>query len=90
MDANLEETGNNRFDPFVDFGDCFVVSGAVDLSNLWLIAFAKAKGFEETLGSLNDFFTIGGSIIWDDNEERFVHNISFLRKYIDKVDVIVH
>ena len=52
--------------------------------------FSLAEGFEEVFGLLDGGFEVGRSIIWDDDEERFVHNIGFLGKNVNKVDVIIH
>ena len=36
------------------------------------------------------FFVFGGRIVRDDNEEGFVHDVGFLRKDVDEVDVVIH
>ncbi len=88
MDANLIKTGDDGFDTVVEFVDGFIVDIAVDASDAR--TFSLAEGFEEVFGLLDGGFEVGRSIIWDDDEERFVHNIGFLGKNIDKIDVIVH
>ncbi len=87
MDADLEKTRNNGFDTVIKFVDGFIVSVAVDTSDFGGFF---AESFEEVFGLINKGFGIGGAVIWNDNEERFIHNVSFLGEEVDEVDIVVH
>lgn len=88
MNADLEEAGDDRFDAIINFGDGTVVGGAVDFGDGGGVALLK--GGEDILGLLDKGLSIGRGVVRDDDEERFVHNVGFLGKDVNKVDVIVH
>ena len=87
-DADLDEAGDDGVYTVVDFCGGFVVSGAVDASDGLGLGFLE--GSEKVAGFVKHFFLVGGRIIWNDNEETFVHNVSFLSENVDEVYVIVH
>ena len=88
MDTSLEKSRENAVGAVVELGDGFFVGDVVNAGDGDLFVFLERP--EEVFGLLDEFFSIGGGIIWDDDEERFVHDVSFLGKNVDKVDVIVH
>ena len=84
----MVQTSDDGIDAVIDFGDGGFVGIAVDFGEGGI--FGAGEGFNEILGILDGFFKVGGGIIRDDDEERSVHNVGFLGKNVDKVDVIVH
>ena len=88
MDTSLEKSRENAVGAVVELGDGFFVGDVVNAGDGDFFVFLERP--EEVFGLLDEFFSIGGGIIWDDDEERFVHDVSFLGKNVDKVDVIIH
>lgn len=89
MDADLEEAGDDRFDAIVDFGDGAIVSWAIDFSDHG-ISGLFAEGGKKMLGLVGHFFGLFGGVIRDDDKERLVHNVGFLRKNVDEINIVIH
>ena len=87
-DADLKEAGSDGVDAVVDFCGGLVVGGAVDAGNG--LDFGLLEGGEEVFGLSEHLFHFGGGVVRNDDEERFVHDVGFLREDVDKVDVIIH
>ena len=88
MDADLEEAGDYDIYAIVDFGDGLVVSVAVDFGDFG--GFLFGEGFEEVLGLGDELFGVGGGVIWDDDEEGFIHDVGFLRENVYEVNIVIH
>ncbi len=75
MDTDLEETRNNGFDAVVELIDSFVVGVAINTGNFgWFLAEAT----EEIFGLGDQLFGVGAGIIWNNDEEGFIHDVGFL------------
>ena len=72
----------------VHFGCSLIIDVAVNLD--WAGRLVAIQSFEEVLGFVHVMLGLFGAIVRNNHKERFVHNVCFLRKLIDKVDVVIH
>lgn len=88
MNADLEEAGHDGLRAVVELFDGFVVNITINTGDS--LTFVFAESFKKVFGLLDGLFHVGRAVIWDDDEEGFIHNISFARKLFDEIDIIIH
>ncbi len=88
LDTDVIESGDDGFDAVVQFVDSFVIDVAIDAGDAG--GFVFAEGAEKVFGLFDGAFHIDGTIIWNHDKERFVHNVGFAREGVNEVDVIIH